>query len=224
MNLLHHKGEFFEVRGLLNIRPSPQGKPVIISAGGSEEDRDQAARTSEVVFSIDGDLCSAEAFYQGQKRRPAKYGRAPCDLAILPALSVFAGRTDEEAREKLDALNTNIHPDVGRAHISVDLSVDMTGLPLGEPVPEGIIPKTTNGAMTYFNVMTEAIRKERLTVRRLYNRAASSRGDVNPVIGSPETVADRDGTMVQGRRGRRVHDPNRLSAGGIERLRVACRA
>jgi len=207
MHTLNHAGEFFKVRGPLNISRCPQGRPVIISAGGSEQGRDHAARTSEVVFSIDNTLEKAKLFYRDQKSRLCQYGRSEDDLKILTALSVYVGRTDEEARQKLDSLSACIHPDVGRAYLSVDLGFDITHLPIDEPIPVSMLPEATNRAQSYFDVLATIIREERPTVKQLYERAASSRGDLNPVIGSPKTIADRmeewftegavDGFMLQ---------------------------
>ena len=46
LHTLNHKGEFFAVKGPLNIRRSAQGQPVIFQAGGSDAGRDLAARTA----------------------------------------------------------------------------------------------------------------------------------------------------------------------------------
>ena len=47
---LHYKGNFFSVKGPLNIARSQQGQPVIIQAGSSIPGQRLAARTAEVVF------------------------------------------------------------------------------------------------------------------------------------------------------------------------------
>jgi alkanesulfonate monooxygenase len=207
MHALNHKGEFFQVRGPLNIHRSPQGRPVIISAGGSDAGRDHAARTSEVVFAVNRDIAAAKAFYDDQKGRLAAYGRSPDDLRILSALTTYVGRTDEEALEKLESLHSHIHPDVGRAYLSADLGIDLTGLPIDEPIPAALLPESTNTAQAYFDNIIDVIRKTNPTLRELYEIYAASRGDINPVVGSPKTIADRmeewftqgvtDGFMLQ---------------------------
>ena len=39
LHVLNHKGEFFRVKGPLNVPPSPQGHPIMVQAGASDEGR-----------------------------------------------------------------------------------------------------------------------------------------------------------------------------------------
>jgi N-acetyl-S-(2-succino)cysteine monooxygenase len=188
---LNHKGEFYAVKGPLNVPRSPQGRPVAISAGGSPPGRELAARTSEVVFSVDRDLQKALAYYKDLKGRMAKYGRAPQELTVMTALNPFVGRTDEEAQKGFECLQARIHPDVGRAILSVDLDVDLRGLPVDEPIPEEILPAGTNATKSYFDKMVEAMSARKMTLREMYEANAASRGGMNAIVGSAKTVADR---------------------------------
>ena len=77
MQMLHHKGAHFSVRGPLMMRRSPQGRPVIVHAGQSEAGRDLAAQVAEVVFSVETDIERAREFYADIKQRAAVYGRPP---------------------------------------------------------------------------------------------------------------------------------------------------
>jgi len=191
MHRLDHKGEFFSVRGPLNVPRSPQGHPVAISAGGSEPGKELAARTSEVVFSVDRDLASALAYYKDLKGRMARFGRAPHELAVMTAINPFVEETDAQAQDAFADLQSRIHPDVGRAILSVDLDVDLRGLPVDEPIPDGVLPRGTNATKSYFEMMTAAMREQTLTIRQLYEAAAASRGGMNAIVGSPKTIADR---------------------------------
>lgn len=188
---LEHKGEFYSVKGPLNVPRPPQGRPVAISAGGSEPGKELAARTSEVVFSVDRDLPSARAYYKDLKGRMAKHGRAPHELAVMTALNPFVGETDEQAQEAFAELQGRIHPDVGRAILSVDLEVDLRGLPVDEPIPDGMLPAKANATTSYFDMMRQTMGEKTLTVRQLYEAVAASRGGMNAVVGSPKTIADR---------------------------------
>jgi FMN-dependent oxidoreductase (nitrilotriacetate monooxygenase family) len=191
-HVLDHRGEFYQVRGPLDIPRSPQGRPVIINAGGSEAGMEMAARTADVVFSVDRNLQKAQAFYKNLKGRLAKYGRKPGDLKILCALNPFVGETDAQGREKLDFLQAMIHPAVGREILSVDLGgIDLAGLPLDEPIPESILPASSNATKSYFDNMVEAMREHKLTLRELYLACSASRGGMNAIAGSGSTVADR---------------------------------
>ncbi|BCH29897.1 monooxygenase [Mesorhizobium sp. L-8-10] len=190
MRAPNHKGEFYQVGGPLNVPRPPQGRPVAISAGGSEPGRELAARTSEVVFSVNRDLATAKEFYQDLKGRMAKYNRQPDELRILTSLNPYIGRTESEAEDKFSSLQTLIHPDVGRAILAVDLGVDLSSLDVDQAIPLELLPETSNSTRSYFDMMVAAVRDERLTVRQLYERCAAARGGMNPVVGSANTVAD----------------------------------
>src|ERR1700758_4467083 len=84
MHVLNHKGEYFSVRGPLNIARPVQGWPVIVQAGASDAGRQLAAETAEMVFAGTGDINGGRALYADIKGRMAKLGRNPDHLKILP--------------------------------------------------------------------------------------------------------------------------------------------
>ncbi len=67
LHALNHKGKHFQVRGPLNIARTPQGRPVIAQAGGSEQGMELAARTAEMVFSLASNIEKNRAFYANVK-------------------------------------------------------------------------------------------------------------------------------------------------------------
>jgi FMN-dependent oxidoreductase (nitrilotriacetate monooxygenase family) len=192
---LTHRGNFFTVEGALNIERAPQGKPVIIQAGASETGKDFAAETAEVVFASSSSIDRAQAFYTELKGRMAQYGRAPDELKILTGLPVITGETDADAEDKYQALQEMIHPDVGRLRLGMDLELDLSDLPLDEPIPEALIPRSSNLHQMYFNRIVEMIRTENLTLRQLYLRY--ERGN-KTLRGSAKTVADHMQAWLEG--------------------------
>ena len=107
---LNHRGQFFQVRGPMNIARCPQGHPVIIQAGGSPSGLELAARTADVVFSVVQELDSAKAAYADLKGRLGKYGRTPEALAVLPGVMPIIGDTDAAAKDKLSLLQSWLTP------------------------------------------------------------------------------------------------------------------
>ena len=97
--MLHHKGEHFSVRGPLMVPRSPQGQPVIVQAGQSDDGRELAARTAEVLFTVQQQLAPAKAFYADLKARVAKCGRSPDSLKIMPGVLTVVGRTRTKRRK-----------------------------------------------------------------------------------------------------------------------------
>ncbi|MER8641911.1 LLM class flavin-dependent oxidoreductase [Mesorhizobium sp. M1252] len=81
MHLLDHKGEFFSVRGPLNVARSPQDTPVLVLSGLSQADLDIAARTADVIL-LDK-VQDAKARHDDLKRRIAACGRDPGAVKLL---------------------------------------------------------------------------------------------------------------------------------------------
>ncbi|TIX38011.1 MAG: LLM class flavin-dependent oxidoreductase, partial [Mesorhizobium sp.] len=79
MHLLDHKGEFFSVRGPLNVARSPQGTPVLVMSGLSEADLDFAEGSPEATKAACDDL----------RGRALAAGREPNAMKVL--MTVAAG-------------------------------------------------------------------------------------------------------------------------------------
>ncbi len=187
---LNHKGKYFSVKGPLNVARPPQGHPVIAQAGGSEAGRELAAETAEVVFAISDTLTTAQAYYRDVKSRMEKYGRAPEQLKIIAGATPVIGRTRAEAQEKAAALSARIHPDIGRAMIGHVLGgVDLSSVGFDSPIPDALIPLSSNGSKAYFDVMERMARQERRTLRELTIQFSEARvGSV--LMGTPIDIAD----------------------------------
>ena len=95
-----HQDDQFDIHGRFNVPRSPQGRPVILQAGDSDDGREFAAATADAIFSRYGTLEAGQAFYADVKGRLAKYGRTPDQLVILPAATFVLGDTDADAQEK----------------------------------------------------------------------------------------------------------------------------
>jgi alkanesulfonate monooxygenase SsuD/methylene tetrahydromethanopterin reductase-like flavin-dependent oxidoreductase (luciferase family) len=72
---IHHDGEFFKVRGPLNIPRSPQKRPVLIQAGTSEDGREFSSQYADAIFTSQQTFEDARVFYKDVKERIARNGR-----------------------------------------------------------------------------------------------------------------------------------------------------
>jgi len=190
LHALNHVGKYFSVRGPLNIARPPQGRPVIIQAGGSEAGKALAAETAEVVFTRHSSMADAQRFYADVKGRMAAFGRPPEHLKILHGMNPIVGRSAAEADEKFEFLQSLIHPDVGRELLSDDLEgIDLSDVPLDEPIPRARIPATANRHKQFFDQILRLIDEEHLTLRQLYLRYGAARGG-EVLRGTPTHVAD----------------------------------
>jgi N-acetyl-S-(2-succino)cysteine monooxygenase len=184
MHTLDHKGRHFSVRGPLTVSRTPQGRPIIVQAGASEQGQEIAAASADVVFVAQTDLKTAQGYYASVKDRLPKYGRSARDLKIMPGLLPIVGRMEAEARAKHQQLQDLIHPLVGLAHVYGPMG-DLSLYPIDGPVPEPIDPEMRSRA----HVLLELARRENMTIRQLYLAASSGRGH-RSVIGTPSQIVD----------------------------------
>jgi N-acetyl-S-(2-succino)cysteine monooxygenase len=183
-----HKGVFFQVKGPLNVARSPQGQPVLVQAGSSEAGRALAARTAEVIFTAQQTLQEAIDFYADVKGRLAAHGRHPDDLKIMPGVFPIVGRTQAEAQEKFEELQSLIDPVVGLALLSgLTGGFDLSGYPLDGPIPP--LPET-NASKSRQALTVELARRENLTIRQLYLRVAGARGHWQ-LVGTAAQIVDQ---------------------------------
>src|SRR5690606_29072126 len=91
VHALNHAGPHFRVKGPLNVPRSPQGYPVLVQAGSSEDGKEFAAEHAEAIFTAQQTLEEAQSFYSDVKSRLAKYGRHPDELKILPGICTIIG-------------------------------------------------------------------------------------------------------------------------------------
>ena len=186
LHFLNHKGKHFAVRGPLTVHRSPQGHPVIVQAGQSDDGRDLAGETAEITFTVQQDFEAARAFYADIKRRAATYGRHPDSIKVMPGVMPVLGKTRAEAADKYERLHALLSPELAIKDLSSHFGFDLSTYPLDGAVPEPAPDVEQKGRV---KVMVELARRENLTIRQLYKRVYGQRGH-RVVIGTPSDVAD----------------------------------
>ncbi|MFF3247882.1 LLM class flavin-dependent oxidoreductase [Streptomyces sp. NPDC002870] len=187
---IEHRGNHFRVDGPLNIQRSPQGHPLLVQAGSSEDGKEFAARYAEAVFTAQQTLADGQTFYKDLKSRLAKFGRAPGQLKILPGICPVIGGTEAEALALEDELTGLQVPEYGLQQLSGMLGTDLSGLPLDGPLPELPEEQDINGNKSRFTLVAELARREQLTIRQLIARLGGGRGH-RVFAGTPEQIADQ---------------------------------
>lgn len=186
MHPVNFKGKYYSVKGPLNVPPSPQRRPVMVQAGGSEPGKELAARTAEVVFASLVDLAASQKFYADLKGRMGKFGRGEDELKVMPGVAVFVGKTLAEAEAKLEQLQELVQPEVGLDLLSGLVGFNLRDYPVDDPVPA--MPES-NAGKSRQNVIVERARRDNLTIRELYLQIAGGRGHLQ-IVGTPEQIAD----------------------------------
>jgi FMN-dependent oxidoreductase (nitrilotriacetate monooxygenase family) len=185
---IDHRGEQFQVAGPLTLPATPQGRPVIFQAGASEPGRRLAARTADVVFTVQNTLDGAVAFRDDIRARAQALGRPADAVKVLPGIVPVIGRTREEAeRRKLELDALSVEAELRKLALRVGVPVD--ALKLDEPLPVDLIRANTdfNASHGFRDAAVRLAESEGLTVRELLYRNG---GGHLQVVGTASDVAD----------------------------------
>ncbi|MED4635907.1 LLM class flavin-dependent oxidoreductase [Peribacillus frigoritolerans] len=203
---LRYKGNYFSVKGPLNIARSAQGQPVIIQAGASIPGQRLAARTAEVVFTHWDNIEESKRYYQELKTSLLDFGRSVEELHIFHGISPIIGETEEIAIQKYNKLQSLVDPYESLKFVSGYMgNVDFSKYSLDTPAKDVEFP-LVNSIQSNFNEMKKIIGEEDIKVGELYARFFSpARRD--RFVGTPTQVADEmevwftenaaDGFMLQ---------------------------
>lgn len=183
-----HRGKHFSVHGPHNVPRPPQGHPVLVQAGGSDDGRELAAQHAEAVFSASQSFDEALDYARDVRARAARYGRAPNSLLVLAGLATIIGSTEAEAKRRQEELRELIPLEYSLARLSGVLQIDPKRLKLDEPLPNDI-PLPSDGGHTFFRATLALAQREGLTVRGLI-RALNGGTGHRTIVGTPEAIAD----------------------------------
>jgi alkanesulfonate monooxygenase len=186
MHILNHSGRYFKVRGPLTMPRSPQGQPVLVQAGSSDDGKNLASRVGEAIFTIQRDLEAAQAFCADIKKRAIAHGRDPNHALVMPGVVPIIGRTRQEAQDKYEELQALIHPQAGLVALSRMLGADLTGIDVDARLPEIDISKLPQSRGI---AILETAKREEMTVRQVYEKLVVAKGH-RLLIGTPRDVAD----------------------------------
>lgn len=187
LHTLNHQGEFFKVKGPLNIARSPQGQPLIFQAGVSDDGRNFAAQNADAIFVSPESFDEAHAYYQDLKARAEGFGRDPQALFILPGIRPIVGRdeADAEARYQQAVALVSIEDAIvalGRPFNDYDFSPH----DLDAPFPD-LGDLGSNSHRGSSDAIKRLAREERLTLREVALRFSQPNRDFT---GTAQQVAD----------------------------------
>jgi FMN-dependent oxidoreductase (nitrilotriacetate monooxygenase family) len=202
---LSHHGSQFDVSRQFNVPRSPQGRPVILQAGVSPQERDFAAASADAIFCPCRPLGEARAFYQDINARAAREGRPAGAVKLLPSASFVLGASKAEALER--------HREISRAQVSGKTAQmlletvwnrDLSGYdpdgPLPDIDPDPDRPLVLEGRARLHQDAQQTVRDWRAlanahhyTLRELAIHLFSR----SEFIGTPRQVAERIDSFVQ---------------------------
>lgn len=133
---VRHRGPQFDITARPTVPRGPQGHPLLIQAGNSQDGREFAAATADAVYTIHAELTAGQAFYADVKGRLAKYGRTHEDLKILPQATFVLGDTEAEAHERARHIRLQqVSPQRAIAQLEQVWGRDLSGYDPDGPLP-----------------------------------------------------------------------------------------
>lgn len=186
---IDHSGDYFTVKGPLNVPVGPQGHPVIAQAGASEGGIDLAARHGEIIYCNILSRPAGQAFGKKVKDRAVAFGRDPSGIRIVPGLVVILGKSRDEALRKHELFSGTGSEDGLIARFVKDNGIDPDGFdPDAVLDAERFIPDANRIQAVGMGLgLSDLLAHEKLTARQAVRR---SEGHHRLVLGTPEEVAD----------------------------------
>ncbi|WP_040801983.1 NtaA/DmoA family FMN-dependent monooxygenase [Nocardia higoensis] len=184
-----HQGEFFSVAGPLPLPRSPQGRPLVVQAGGSPGGQRLAGRHADLVFTTAQTPELAKAQRETIRSHATGFGRDPESVQLSTGLVVVIGGTEEEARRRETELRNTIP-----SRPALDQLAGQLGLAPGSLEADTVLTPDSlsgaNGRSAGFGAGVLALLRQRPhTALELVHRFAGGAGH-RLVVGTPEQVAD----------------------------------
>ncbi|MEN8549996.1 LLM class flavin-dependent oxidoreductase [Acinetobacter soli] len=188
---VNHHGEIFQVKGPLNVGPSPQYHPVIVQAGSSERGKSLAARTADVIFTAQPHFTAARTFYQDVKQRLPHFGRDPQELLVMPGVYVLVAHSEHEAKAQQQLLDDLVDDEIGLGLLGRMLgNFDLSGVDVNRSLASLNLTETQTGQQSRQQLIQTIAQDQDLSIKQLYQRIAAGRGHFC-LIGTPEYIADQ---------------------------------
>ena len=187
-----HQGKWLSVRGPLQVPRSPQGEPVILQAGLSPRGRRFAGRWAEAVFSISPNLDVMRATYQDIRANVAAAGREADQTKVFTAIMPVLGETAAIARDRLEYINSLVHPEVGLSTLSSHSGIDLSVYPLDTKYSDIVADLGDRHVPTMLEMFSAtAGGGSDLTLAELGRRYGTNVGFVPQWAGTAEHIADQ---------------------------------
>lgn len=99
-NAVEHHSRFLDFHGKFSVKPSPQGRPIIVQAGVSDTGRDFAAQHADVIFTNLPNKDYGATFRADISRRAVGFGRDADAVKVMPGADFVIAETASAAEEK----------------------------------------------------------------------------------------------------------------------------
>ncbi len=140
---INFKGRFFSSRGPLNTARPPQGRPVLVQAGGSPQGQQFAAKHMDSVIAAVSTVPEMKTFRSDLRARLIAEGRDPESCKLFFVISPTLGETNDEAKDRFARRQKQREaaPEVTLAQMGSLTDIDFSTFDLDAPVGD----LSTNG-------------------------------------------------------------------------------
>lgn len=182
------RGRFFASRGPLNTARPPQGRPVLVQAGGSPQGRQFAASHMDSVIAAVSTVGEMKAFRADLRQRVAAAGRDPQSCKLFFVVQPTLGETNAEAleRSRRRQAHREAHPELTLAQMGTLTDIDFSTFDIDAPIGE----LTTNGQQG-------TLKRFLAQGRTLREIARNYRYGFEDLVGTPEHVAGAMAEVMQ---------------------------
>jgi len=185
LHRVRYEGKRYRVDALHLSEPSPQRTPVLYQAGASTRGRRFAADHAECVFLAELSPANLAATAADIRAQTAARGRDPREILLFQIAAVVVGRTEREARDKLEDYRRHASVEGALLHLSASLGVDLSRYEADEPIRY----QKNDANNSFMDALTKRATDVTWTRRRIEEQVIlGSRWQ--PIVGTPEQVAD----------------------------------
>ncbi|GAB7523152.1 LLM class flavin-dependent oxidoreductase [Paraburkholderia sp. 2C] len=181
---IHHQGAQYKVDAMHLCAPSPQRTPVLYQAGSSTRGRRFAATHAECVFVNGQKKEGVREIVDDIRQKAIEYGRSAKEVSIFMGASLVIGRTDKEARDKLEDYRRYVSSEAALAHAAASLGIDFSRYDIDEPIDT----RKSQAILSNVEAMTRSAGPQWTRRKLLEQMVLGSRQP--PWVGSAESIAD----------------------------------
>lgn len=186
----NHEGAYFKVFGPSTTPKSPQGRPVRMQAGASDQGIALAAKHADAVYSVSWNLEQAKKFRGKLAAQVKQHEEGNRRIKVFPGLVTYVGHTYEEALAKKMALDEQLPIENALKQLSFFVQQDCLSWELDKSVPQLPPVEEFTGPIGRYETILEIIKDTQPTVRELVGYLSAGGGHFT-LIGTPEEIVDQ---------------------------------
>lgn len=171
VHYLDHAGEFFNVKGPLNMLPAPQYHPPLIQAGASPRGMKSFARNADIVFVSRPTAAGMVKFRASLDSHLADVGRAPEEIQVLWPVHPMMGESAAHAEELQAQLIESVPLEAGGVYMAHKSGFDFSTLPETFTVAEATEAiEAANGSTAYLPKMAEKVGPDGVLTKEIFQQ------------------------------------------------------